>query len=244
MQVDEKRACPSCGAENGPEADFCWKCYARFVPPPPPPGRPGMAGIPGFGRMPQPEPAFQPTAVPPTTSRGGGSSIVKALIGVAVAAVAAFAVHAVFFAGGAHLPDSVAGRPRLTTQSAKDFEKDMKDIGARDDLDVVAGAYGNGAQPDFLVMLVSGRSVESTDQLFDDFVGGIEKSGATVDRTGDVAETHDGTDYRCVPVSGNDTTAAACMWREDGSVGIVLDTTESVKGAEATTWQVHDAATG
>ena len=76
MQVEEKRACPTCGAENGPDADFCWKCYARFVPPPPPPGRPGQAA---WGRMPRPEPAFQPSppvAPEPAAEPSLGSSLI------------------------------------------------------------------------------------------------------------------------------------------------------------------------
>ncbi len=80
--------------------------------------------------------------------------------------------------------------------------------------------------------------------LFNEFVGGLKQSGATVDETGGLAEAHDGADYRCVPLAGNGVTAAACIWRESGSVGIVLDMTEGVKAAEATTWQVHDDATG
>ena len=47
-----------------------------------------------------------------------------------------------------------------------------------------------------------------------------------------------------MPLAGNAVTAAACIWRESGSVGIVLDMTEGVKAAEATTWQVHHDATG
>ena len=240
MQVDEKRACPTCGAENGPDADFCWKCYARFVPPPPPPGRPGQAA---WGRMPRPEPTFQPSPVPEPAQRGRGSSFAKIVIGVVVAAVAAFAVHS-FFGGSVHLPASVAGRPRMNTADIKTFEKDMQDLGSRNDLTVDAGGYGNGAKPDFLVLLVHGKSIESTDELFDEFVGGLKQSGATVDETGGLAEAHDGADYRCVPLAGNGVTAAACIWRESGSVGIVLDMTEGVKAAEATTWQVHDDATG
>jgi hypothetical protein len=240
MQVDEKRACPSCGAENGPDADFCWKCYARFVPPPPPPGRPGQAA---WGRMPPPGSTFQPSPITEPTRGSRGSSVAKIVGGVVVAALVAFAVHT-FFGADVHLPDAVAGRPRMSTDDIESFEKDMQDLGSRNDLTVDAGAYGSGVQPEFLVLLVHGKSIESTDALFDEFVGGLEQSGATVDRTGGLAEAHDGADYRCVPVTGNRVTAAACIWREDGSVGIVLDLTEGVKAAEATTWQVHDDATG
>ena len=238
MQVDEKRACPSCGAENGPDAGFCWKCYARFVPPPPPPGQAAA-----WGRMPRPEPTFVPSPILEQPSKSRGSSLARIVVGVVVAAAAAFAVHS-FLGTSVHLPDSVAGRPRMNTADIKTFEKDMQDLGSRNDLKVDAGGYGNGAKPDFLVLLVHGKSIESTDELFDEFVGGLKQSGATVDETGGLAEAHDGADYRCVPLAGNGVTAAACIWRESGSVGIVLDMTEGVKAAEATTWRVHDDATG
>jgi hypothetical protein len=243
MQVEEKRACPSCGAENGSDADFCWKCFARFLPVPPPPGAiPGRQM--GWGRYPQQELPTVATGIAtrqPAARRG--SFITRIVVGVIAAAVAAVAVHA-FLGSGVHLPDSVAGRPRMATTDIQKFEKDMKDLGSRNGLTVDAGGYGTGTAPEFLVLLVHGNSAESTDQLFDEFVGGITQSGAAVDRGHTVSGTRGSTEYRCLPVGGTGVTAAACLWREDGSVGIVLDLTEGVEGAQTTLWQVHDDAVG
>jgi hypothetical protein len=169
--------------------------------------------------------------------------VAKVVIGAVVAAFAAFAVHA-FLGGGVHLPGSVAGRPRMATAEIQKFEKDMKDLGSRNDLTVDAGGYGTGTTPEFLVLLVRGNSAETTDQLFDEFVGGISQSGAAVDRSHAVSGARGSTEYRCVPVGGTGVTAAACMWREDGNVGIVLDLTNGVDGARTTLWQVHDDAVG
>ncbi|MGZ8565596.1 MAG: hypothetical protein ACXWXS_00945, partial [Actinomycetota bacterium] len=64
MQVDEKRACPSCRAENPTSAQFCWQCFAPLVDLPAPPGTPGRpAGLHvaarGLGR-----PVSPPSQVP------------------------------------------------------------------------------------------------------------------------------------------------------------------------------------
>ena len=245
MQVEEKRACPSCGAENGSDADFCWKCFARFVPVPPPPGAiPGRAAA--WGRYPQQQPSAVPTGIAPPSAQPAarrGSFITKLIVGAVVAAMAVVAIHA-FFGPDVHLPDSVAGRPRMSTSDIKKFETDMKDLGSRNGLTVDAGGYGTGTAPQFLVLLVHGNSAETTDQLFNEFVGGITQSGAAVDRAHTVSGTRGSTEYRCLPVGGTGITAAACLWREDGSVGIVLDLTEGVQGAQTTLWQVHDDAVG
>jgi hypothetical protein len=37
-----------------------------------------------------------------------------------------------------------------------------------------------------------------------------------------VSGERDGLEYRCVPLTAPSIAAGACMWRDDGSVGIVL----------------------
>lgn len=37
MQVEEKRACASCGSGNPPDAGFCWRCLVPLGQMPPPP---------------------------------------------------------------------------------------------------------------------------------------------------------------------------------------------------------------
>ena len=74
---------------------------------------------------------------------------------------------------GPSLPDVLAGTPRITTQEMKDFETQMIEDGNRSNLDVAAAGYGTGAVPTFVVVLVEGRSLENTDDIFSEFVGGI-----------------------------------------------------------------------
>ena len=51
-----------------------------------------------------------------------------------------------------------------------------------------------------------------------------ESAGVSVDQSATVTGTHDDAEYRCVPMSAQGIEAAACVWREDHSVGMTLDT--------------------
>jgi hypothetical protein len=142
-------------------------------------------------------------------------------VGAVASLMAVFGVRSVLNHGPS-LPDVVAGTPRITTQEMKDFEKQMVEEGKGSDLEVAAGAYGSGSVPTFIVLLVEGRTAEATDDIFDEFVGGMASGGATVDDTATESGQHEGLDYRCVPVVAPQIEAAACMWRDDDTVGIVF----------------------
>lgn len=131
----------------------------------------------------------------------------------------------------------------MTTQEVKNFEQQMVEEGKSSNLDVAAAAYGSGATPSFLVLLVQGRAIESTDELFNRFVDGMASGGATVDRSATQTGERDGTDYRCVPVTAPQGQAAACMWRDDGSVGIVLELDAGVDTTLDLLFTTHDVVT-
>ena len=223
MQTEEGLVCPSCGGENPKAAAFCWRCYASFSSsasasaPTPTTGSVGRPGV-RIGVPPMPGPPTLPT---PTTS-GGSSAIVRILIGALVSLVVAFGVRTVLSGGGPSLPDTLAGTPRMTTEDVKDFEEEMAGYGERYGLDVAAGAYGTGVVPTFFVLLIDGRSAEETDAVFNEFVGGMTSSGATVETSALTSGERDGLEYRCVPVAAAQIQAAACMWRDDGSFGVVF----------------------
>lgn len=145
--------------------------------------------------------------------------------------VVAFGVRSVL-SGAPSLPDTLVGTPRMRTDDVKHLEKEMSDYGKRYDLDVAAGAYGTGVVPTFFVLLIDGHSSEKTDDVFDEFVGGMTSGGATVQAGAITSGVRDGLEYRCVPVAVPQTQAAACMWRDEGSFGVVFrfDT-----GVDATT---------
>jgi hypothetical protein len=222
MQTEERSICPSCGGDNPKGAAFCWRCYASF--PATSAGQGGVAergdtpylGRPGVRSMPIP-----PSMPAPPTSSKGPSTFARVVVGTAASLVAVFGVRAVLDRGPS-LPDVLAGTPRITTQEMKDFEKRMVDDGKRSDLDVAAGAYGTGAVPTFVVLLVEGRTSEATDDIFNQFVDGMTSGGATVEASATESGQREGLEYRCVPVVAPQIQAAACMWRDDGTVGIVF----------------------
>ena len=147
--------------------------------------------------------------------------IMRIVVGVVAGLIGMFAVRTLFDRGPS-LPDQLAGSPRMTTQAAKDFEKQMADEGDKWDLKVATAVYGSGVSPSFLVLLVQGSAVETTDELFDSLVNGMANSGATIDQAATVSGQHAGADYRCVPLNAGQTQVGACMWRADGTVGIVI----------------------
>lgn len=224
MQTEERSTCPSCGGDNPKVAAFCWRCYTSLT-------------VPGASpRVPMPSPPSMP--VPPMSS-SGPSTLARLVVGAAVSLIAAFGVRSVFD-GGPSLPDAVAGTPRMTTQQIKDFEKEMVEQGEGADLDVAAGAYGRGPVPTFIVLLVEGRSSEATDDIFDQFVGGMASSGATVQSSATESGQHEGLDYRCVPVAAPQIEAAACMWRDDATVGIVFRLDAGIEETRDLLFRTHE----
>jgi hypothetical protein len=228
MQVEERRACPSCGADNPDDADFCWQCFARFVPVPPTPGTPGVPT--GWGPSGSPQPTY-PVPAPTTTPSGRGSTIAKIVVGVVVATVAAGAVRSVF-RHEYHVPASVAGLGRIQNEDTAAFERDMAAEGDKENLVIEAAVYGTGVTPDVLFVLVNGSAAENTDELFNSFLDGIAQSGVSTERDRTSTGHHGDAEYRCIPLDARGLGAAACIWREDASVGMTLDLTATGDGSD------------
>ncbi|MEP6758580.1 MAG: hypothetical protein ABJB55_05245 [Actinomycetota bacterium] len=163
MQVDERRACPSCSADNPHDAEFCWQCYARFTPVPVPPA-PSTMGV----------------AAPQPQSRGG--TIAKVAAGVVLALVVGAVVRNLF-APHYHVPQAMGGQPRIHDADTDRFEQDMIADGDKEGVTIEAAAYGTNGTPDVLLILVNGKAAENTDALFDSFLEGIASSGVTVERS-------------------------------------------------------------
>ena len=239
MQVEERKACPSCGTENPGTVDFCWKCYTAFAQSLP--TRPGMPLRPRVG-MPLP-PSMPPSSGFPVSAKPAGAPLAARIAAGVIAALLGMYGVGFLFDRGPSLPDELAGQPRLTTQAIRDFEEQMEEQGKAYDLELAAGAYGTGATPAFLVMLVEGRAIETTDELFDSLVQGMALGGADVDEAATDSGARNGTEYRCVPFVGTPVGAAACMWREDDTVGIVVDLSAGIDEARELLFTVHDTVT-
>jgi len=226
MQTDQERRCASCGADNKQGASFCWRCYAPF-------GEATSAFVaaaaasrtasgPATRTSPAMPDAPQPGAsiAPPTRSRG---RVAKIVLGVIVELVAGAVVQHMLNPTY-HVPESIAGEPRLHDAVSAKFEQTMTQSGQDNNIPFESAAYGTGTSPDLFFVLANGHAEEDADQLFSDFLSGAESAGVTVDQSATVTGTHDGADYRCVPLSAGGIDAAACVWREDHSVGMTLDT--------------------
>jgi len=217
VQTEQKRTCASCGADNKPQAGFCWQCYAPFAPARPTPEAPSLPPTPGAARS--FTPASSPVPAPAARSRAG--MVARIALGVVVAIVVSTVVRNML-TPTYHVPDTLMGEPRLHTADTQQFEQSMADEGDKYDIKFESAVYGQGDQPDVFLVLANGHAQESADELFDGFLSGIESAGATVDRSRATTGHHGDADYRCVPLEAR-IQAVACIWREDRSVGMTLD---------------------
>jgi hypothetical protein len=210
MQVQDRQACPACGADNALDASFCWKCFTSFAPTPPATARPGMALV------------ARPVPPPPAARTRRPKRIVTVALGVVVAMVVSGAVRS-WLRSDYHVPEAIGTMQRLHTSATDAFERQMTAEGAQNDVDLEAAVYGTGVDPQVFLVLANGRSVEDIDQLFREFLSGAESSGAAVDRAQQTTGVYRDVEWRCVPVRAAAATASACIWHEDASVGITLD---------------------
>jgi hypothetical protein len=142
------------------------------------------------------------------------------------------------------LPDTVAGAERLTDAESTRFERHMADEGDRYGIDAEGGVYGAPLAPEFFVVLVDASTEESTDRSFDALVLGFSQAGAVVDGTEARSGTKRGSDYRCLSAVAGVETAAACLRRDDGNVGIVLAMSGDLRATRRLLWRVHDTVVG
>lgn len=241
MQVEQKRACGSCGSQNAPDASFCWRCLAPFVQVPPVPG--AVPGRPKNPLPPVPPPWSPPGQSQEPTEAARSSKVVRTIVSL-VAAAAGYLGVQYLMGSNLSLPDSVAGAQRLTDPASQRFERDTADQGDRYGIDAEAGVYGSSLAPAFFVILVDAAAVETTDELFDSLVAGFAKAGADVDDAGAKSGTRGASDYRCVSAIAGPETAVACMWRDEGNVGIVLKLSGDLRGTRRLLWAVHDTVVG
>jgi len=247
MQAQDKRACQACGAGNALDAAFCWQCLARFDTagvgagmPAPPSG----AARPGFGRPGMPQPFNVPSSIPaapPAKKRTLSAS--RIVVGIVSAALVMFFGNRIFGQPDYHVPEALNGVARTSDPAAKQLESSLSEEAKKYDLTIDAGIYGPSSAPDFLVIVVNGRAVESADSLFNSMIDGMVQAGVSVDGE-PVTGNRAGTEFRCVLVNGANASATACMWLDGDNVGIVLDPGSELKETEQLLWATHDEVVG
>jgi hypothetical protein len=162
-----------------------------------------------------------PVATP--TKKRSGPRVVQIVLALIVALIVGGVVQHMLNPTY-QVPDSIAGEPRLNNAVSAKFEQTMTQTGQQNDIPLESAVYGTDVSPDLFFVLANGRAEENADELFTEFLSGAESAGVTVDQSATVTGTHDGAEYRCVPMSAQGIEAAACVWREDHSVGMTLDT--------------------
>ena len=239
MQVEQRRACTSCGSENAPDAGFCWRCLVPLVQVPPPPGT--ASGSPG-ARVPPAPVSWSPPPLGPA-KRGSSPKLVRVIVSL-VAAIAGYFGVQYLVGPSLSLPDTLAGHERLSDPESQRFERYAAEEGDRYGIDAEGGVYGSPLTPAFFVILVDAAAAETTDQLFDALVTGFSQAGAVVDQADARSGTRRGSDYRCVRAAAGTETAVACMWRDDDNVGIVLEMSEDLRATRRLLWTVRDTVVG
>jgi hypothetical protein len=228
MQIDQERRCSSCGADNKAGASFCWRCYAPFGP-----ATSAFAAAASATRTQASVPTRTAPAMPAAPQTGApiatpsrrrsrvrvGQIVLGLVVALVVGGVVQHVLNPTY-----HVPDSIAGEPRLNNVVSAKFEQTMSQTGQQNDVTLESAVYGTDTSPDLFFVLANGHAEENADELFSEFLSGAESAGIKVDQAASVTGTHDGADYRCVPMSAQGIEAAACVWREDHSVGMTLDT--------------------
>jgi hypothetical protein len=228
MQTEQERRCPACGADNKQGSSFCWRCYAPFGEATAAFATAASATRLGTGPATRTGPAMPAAPQPgapmaqPAPKRSRGRRTGRMVLGVVIALVVGGVVQHMLDPTY-HVPDSIAGEPRVHNAVSDTFEQTMARTAQQDNIPLEAAVYGTDANPDLFFVLANGHAEENADELFSEFLSGAESAGIKVDQSATVTGSHDGAEYRCVPMSAQGIQAAACVWREEHSVGMTLD---------------------
>ena len=238
-QEPAERACPGCGAANGPLAAFCWQCYRQFGLAPTPAFSPArFDGRPGIPQA--PIPGLRDAAIAPPSPRRLGGMVGALAIVLAIAAGLFFFLHR---GPGVELPDSFGGVSRISDpqiEAALDaFRTQASAAGVEADM----AAYGQGNVPSAALIWVTGGGVPTADDAWSQFAEGFNSGLGTgsLDDSRKTAETIDGVTYRCAPIQGT-TPGGLCLWDEDGIFWILVDLSGANAAARDLAVAAHDAA--
>lgn len=235
METDvQQRTCGQCGAQNGPAADFCWQCYARFSAPQTGYAAAGPASgtvAAGLARRAAGAPTASPVAL------GGGSPtalVVKGTILVALA-LGGWLAWGHFF-GGIGLPGQVGGQPRMESGMIERMEEMAQEAADRVGIEVAIGAYGSAATPAYLLVV----SEVPEGQDMDAFSAGFVAASGTSSEALEPA-TAGGVEFLCGP--GNPA-GAQCIWIHEGIGGAFAGYDSTVEELLALAPEVLDQVEG
>lgn len=235
--MTEGRACASCGAQNAPEARFCWQCYARFGGAGVPAAAaavPAAVGTPGGAPHAAAGGAVGAPAAPPlppwqSTSRYASQSSlpepipesrwpvrrivnILMLVAVAIGGVVAWRTFT-----GSPFPSSIRGFERLDTKEAELFEDTVKETGERLGVKMRGALYGRGGEVSFMALLS-----ERTDSVMGLDAAFLEPLPVDpVLASGAQQFERDGASYQCFGIAA-ELSGSGCLWLEAEQVGFVF----------------------
>jgi hypothetical protein len=124
-------------------------------------------------------------------------------------------------------PANVGTLSAISTAATATVTGEMKKVMLADGATrVVSGVYGIGGHPTLIVLLAQGPDTGTTSsQFFDDFTGGLESDGLTVNRSRTIVATSDGSDFICSPGTRPAplTAVSLCGWDDGAIIGLVMD---------------------
>jgi hypothetical protein len=226
MQTDPSTGltCRTCGADNAPNADFCWKCYAPFheVTPPAPPVR--VAAGPSWMS------SRQPVAGPRIKQRRSHRGL------IAVAILVGLGSYGYLSRTHFAMPEEIDGVPRMHGETAQRFEAEVAQWGEDSGgLSLQGAAYGSGETPEFAV----GATDDAVENDPDDILRVVVASMVTGGRDTATLSGEDGSfEYRCVQTLGR---LSICVWKEPDNAGFVAAGNRSPADTLALTRIVRDA---
>jgi hypothetical protein len=213
MDVEtRRRTCAACGAEIGPEASFCWRCFAPVAAAP-------ATGVPPWTRFP-PAPSTVAPA-PASRSRAPWTSILVGalVVGLAVGVVVRVRSRAPAF------PASVAGNARVDIPAmAEAIDAARASSNLPDDVELDVAIYGSAIQPRLMLMWARGDRLGDPEDLFGS--GLAEASlGLPSGMPSPRSAARDGETFLCFDgrAMSPAAPAAICAWAEEGALWVLFD---------------------
>ncbi|HEX2026328.1 MAG TPA: zinc ribbon domain-containing protein [Actinomycetota bacterium] len=195
----EQRPCDQCGAENRPDAAFCWRCHARWDAGPAagPAARLGGIRSASFGST--SATAVVDAGTPPPHAATSAARSWPRLVLTGLLFAAGFAggwwlVDRLFFSGFP-FPDQVDGQPRIETDLTNEASEVLTSIGELFNVEMEMAFYGTDTAPAYMMF-----AFELPD-------GAPLPMPAQVGAGGDVG-------FQCQP----DDSGSACVWSSGETV--------------------------
>jgi hypothetical protein len=145
------------------------------------------------------------------------TALVPVIIGVA-------ALIAVTRDSSIHLPDSIAGRTKMTSNTFVGLADGVAKDATVDSMKPEVAFYGTESQASFAVLLYDGAPpLSEFPTFFREFaLAFADSSGGSVDLGSSVSESRDSGTYACALFTAPNVQGSVCVWDDTETLGIVV----------------------